>query len=394
MNINFHYFAVKTIARKAGISEKKAQMLASYSQLIDDFDIYAPIRLDNVPDFARHLAEKSTIGGWWFYPVTTGFNSNMDMARLILEENQRLITVPFHFVTKKSLNQYPKDNSRQNYRSEPTHLNDGSLMSKMLSAACAKYKEQKNAENLMRIGMLIHTFADTYAHQSFSGLWGWENDSKVIKVIDNNDDKNLTSKYKSTIYENLPAIGHTNVYHAPDDSFVRFDIELKLSENDRYIVRYNRSNTKEFTIAAREIYNYLCECFGVTRMDDDAWNDFIKQLTKGFLFQEKDIDTLCKKWETEFPGYNYNYSKSPLMASALVSVNKNSGISNIDLISDVLYNPNSQHKENLFKIKDEMFFRYNVIAKEIRDKVNGKKTSTKAVYKAFLTSEKEKQKLR
>lgn len=39
MDLNFHYFAVKTIARDAGFCENDAQLIAAYSQFIDDYDI-------------------------------------------------------------------------------------------------------------------------------------------------------------------------------------------------------------------------------------------------------------------------------------------------------------------------------------------------------------------
>ena len=415
MNINFHYFAVKTIALKAGIPEQEAQMLASYSQLVDDFDIFSPIYLDRVPIFAQHLAEKVTTNKWRFYPVTTGFDDISKMARLIFEKNQRLITIPFHFVTKKSLNRYPKDTPRQNYRTVPTHLNDGSLMSSMLNDACARYKIQSNIKNLMHIGMLLHTFADTYAHQNFSGFWGWENDSKVTRVIDNNSSGNdLTPKYKKSLpkrilewiqkllkrsmYKIIPSIGHADVSTAPDDSFVSFNIKLKNSENDNYSFHYNRNNTKEFDLAAKQIYNYLCDCFAITNMNDKEWNNFINRLNKGFLLTEneyKDVATLCRKWQALFPSYNYSYSKGTFVESALVPVTNNSYMPDMSLVSEVLHNPNSLYKENLFKVIDEKFFMYNVIANEIRDKVNNyneivNKTEFKAVYEAFMASEKEK----
>lgn len=87
MDINFHYYAVKTLAIHAGFDEECAQIIARYSQFVDDFTIYKTMVLDNVPTFARHLA-KPYKGKWLFTPVTTGFDSWFEMARLALEQNQ------------------------------------------------------------------------------------------------------------------------------------------------------------------------------------------------------------------------------------------------------------------------------------------------------------------
>lgn len=87
MDINYHYFAVKTLADLAGFPDADSQRIASYSQFVDDYDIYATITLDYVPDFAQYLAKKKG-KNWKFNPVTTGFNSLIDMSRLMKLSNQ------------------------------------------------------------------------------------------------------------------------------------------------------------------------------------------------------------------------------------------------------------------------------------------------------------------
>ena len=84
MDINFHYYTVKTLAVKAGYTDDEAQTIANYSQFVDDFTNYKYMLLSSVPDFARHLATKITGSVWLFNPVTTGFESWFDMALLLL----------------------------------------------------------------------------------------------------------------------------------------------------------------------------------------------------------------------------------------------------------------------------------------------------------------------
>ncbi len=387
MNINFHYFAVKTIAQFAGLTEPVAQTVAAYSQLVDDYDIYASINLKDVPEYARHLAEKNG-SGWKFYPVTTGFNSFIDMSRLMKEINQRLITIPFHFIPRQALSTYNANTERQYYRTVPTLLHDGTLMASMLEQARLK---PSGTERIILIGMLIHTFADTYAHQQFSGFWGWENHSEVTKVENVFTGKNITSEYKNPIYHSAPSIGHTNVYHAPDDSFASFEIRLKLNEKDEYNVYYNRSNVREFVNASTAIYHYLVECFNLKHVSQEEWNAFIQRLCQGFSCNSTNIGELCKQWKKVFPNYTYNYDKKPFMAAMLEPVNirrevpktKLRALSGSELVTDVMYNPNSIYRETIFAARDDSFFIYNVMAKWIRDQVNGKPMPIKAILEAM-----------
>jgi hypothetical protein len=51
----------------------------------------------------------------------------------------------------------------------------------------------------MHIGMLLHTFADTYAHQLFTGYNGAENKVILVKVTDNITKEDETKKYVTLI---------------------------------------------------------------------------------------------------------------------------------------------------------------------------------------------------
>ncbi len=377
MNINFHYFVIKTIALEAGIPEKTAQQLATYSQMVDDYDIYSSFNVDDVPLYSRHLATKNKIlPGWTFYPITTGFNSWGDMSRLLLEKYQKSITIPFHFITTKPLNLFSANVHREEYRTEPTRLDRESLIQSMLISARKELHELTGNMNIMRVGMLLHIFADTYAHQKFSGFRGWENHSVVEDVRNSFSSVDITKNYKSA--EKLPSVGHTNVYHAPDDTFIKFNIKLRLTSEDNYNLNYGRSNTREFIIAAREIYEYLASCFFIDIMNPEQWESFTRKLILGFALQENttstdDINALCKKWSKLFPDYEYHYDPKMLTKSiALAEPTKNlTNLSDSDLIELILYDGDSEYVDSMLQVKDNNFFLFNVIAKEIRDCVNG-----------------------
>lgn len=383
MNINFHYYTIKTIARRAGLNEATAQFLATYSQLVDDYDIYASIQVEYVPEFARHLAEKNTFRrGWTFYPVTTGFNSLIDLGRLLFEPNQKLITVPFHFIPTQPLNTFYPTSERWRLRTCPARLDNPSLMRDLLFTARDRFRREQSDENKMFIGMLIHTFADTYAHQLFSGFEGWENQCKITQATDTMNGEDLTSNYKKG--EKAPAVGHANAYHAPDDSYLEYDMQLHLREKDDYQCYYNRSNTREFLLAAKEIYDYIVDCFLLDPMSYEDWEAFKKHLVHGFWFTETDIPTLNRKWHGEFPDYEYFYESAPFKSSlALADSSENRmNLPEEELIQKILYQTDPEVNNLMIKIKDDNFFYYNVLAKVIRDTVNGMTTPVKAIFEA------------
>lgn len=367
MDINYHYFIIKTLTIKSGFNEYDAQLLASYSQFVDDYDVYAPIYLDNVPEYARNLAEKVP-GGWLFYPVTTGFNSWLDNASLILESNQVNITIPFHFIPKQRLNSF--QSTRSDWRTQPAKLDTSSLMQEMLIKARSEFLNNRNRKNMIKLGMLIHTFADTYAHQGFSGFWSWENHSwleKVTNLIDNND---ITSDYSPKIYYTFPSVGHVNVFHAPDETFVSFKIQKKSSESSGYDILYSRSNIDEFLKASKEIINYLLSCNGKPSISEDICNNLFVELIKGFKNTSKDINTLSSHWHSIFNDINYSYNKNILLSENFIIADNSSNLENENLKKYFELNKSTLMSVKLTS-KSEDYFYYNVNAKEIRDTVNG-----------------------
>ena len=80
MDISFHYFAVKSVALAAGLSESKAQRLAEFSQFIDDYNWYVYFEAENIPSYIRDPQLDIDLSNNLINPVTTGFSTISDMA--------------------------------------------------------------------------------------------------------------------------------------------------------------------------------------------------------------------------------------------------------------------------------------------------------------------------
>lgn len=373
MDINFHYYAVKTLAIHAGFDEECAQIIARYSQFVDDFTIYKTMVLDNVPTFARHLA-KPYKGKWLFTPVTTGFDSWFEMARLALEQNQRNITIPFHFIPPHTkLNEVKTGDERTAWRVVPAKMDLGHLICGLLTDAKDKFIHAPQAtENLMRIGILLHIFADTYAHQNFSGFWDWENYCELTGCRDENG-QDITSKYSPSIYHRFPAIGHTEANHAPDDSNISFELKMMVSSKDKYTYFYGRSNVSEFCVASYHIINYLSDCLGNERISSGEWERLCETLGRGFKTSWKSTMLLNSHWGKLFPGINYRYEKEEMM-NGMLSVRPVDGPLSAEMtgVVEQLFAQGIELDPVLYATKSDDFFHYNVIADEVRNFVNGK----------------------
>lgn len=379
MDINFHYFAVKTIASKAGFSADDAQVIAAYSQFVDDFTMINDCCFKSaVPAFASHLIQKGVLYDT-FTTITTGFDAFYEMGRLALWKYQRKICVPFHFIPIQVLPTTIKSgDDTSNYRTHYAIYNGTMLINSLLDRATSEYKtalskgalERKIA--LMRVGMTLHIFADTYAHDGYSGFWGWENYSYIEKVTRLRDDADVTGNYNRDTVARAPAIGHANVSHVPDDTFVYFSIKYARnnSENDKskYSLSRSRSNLQWFCNAAKNIFQYLC-ALRDQPYTEELWNDVHEILVKGFMFEGTNISELTEKWSAIAPTINYNYNKSVYGDNLLhgylgeekPNVDKESSDDELQIIPGVTF----------YQYADDDFFWYNVLAKEIRDAVIG-----------------------
>lgn len=259
MDINFHYYAVKTVALYAGFQEDDAQLIAGYSQFVDDYDIWKDYIFDRVPEYARSLIRGSFLGYHLFYTVTTGFNSLLDNARLGLPKYQNEICVPFHFIPTRRLRDINVNTStRTAYRTQEATINGAFLIAQLMTEARNQYFDARsNAERrkaLIRIGTLLHIFADTYSHNGFSGLNGWENNAVIREAKNIFTQESITQNY--TGYSKLPAIGHAKIGTAPDDTYANIEWS-QTSANDNTWAMHNRSNLQKFTVAAEQILYYL-----------------------------------------------------------------------------------------------------------------------------------------
>lgn len=190
MDIEFHYYLTFVIARFAGLNNESARIIAYSSQYVDD-----------------NLNEYRIICP---YTGQEYLNAASATYSPIVGQNEIKILLCHHFL--------PGD-----YQDALIVSPDSVFAQRFLSAAI-------ESENLYLIGIAVHAYADTWAHQDFKGLNHVYNDSGTL--------------FGSVI----PSIGHADFGSLPDMVGIHwFDGRFKKQIN----------NNIRFREAGLRVYDYL-----------------------------------------------------------------------------------------------------------------------------------------
>lgn len=387
MDINFHYFAIKTIARKAGFDEENAQLIAAYSQFVDDYNIWMNYYMVDVPEYARSLSTKQPYG-YTFYTVTTGFTDLLDTARLMIEKYQREVVVPFHFIPWQPLREIQAE-ERTLLRTQVADITGNALIAQLLRRAKDKYMNEQNPQekhyDLIRIGVMLHTFADTYAHQRFSGFHGWENFSYITLLQDAVTQENVKDELSPETYAKVYAVGHANVGHAPDMTYAYFNMRFAENKNqttiENYTGNYSRSNTQVFGDAAKQIFTLLYQiCHQNNAPTEAMWDELLQLLKQGFAIRTTKEDELEVEWSRICRDIHYHYNKDELWKDQLVSLTSEELMQYQAQMPMLAHEAGEVGEANevinektlgkyIYRTASDDFFHFNLIAKEIRDAV-------------------------
>ena len=205
MNAEFHYYSVYFLCLRAGLSEERCANIAFSSQYVDN----AILAYDIDDDGFDYKTEVTQNYIFW------------DEATL------RNIYLPFHFVPGEL--DRARSERVDGAASRWTVTPDSPLAKEMLIAALRSGDD-------FRIGIALHAYADTWAHQNFSGR------TEACNVLDPASP--------------LPPAGHLQALRAPDDASGKW-LDPRLSGPRDAGGLTNVDNGARFREAARMIYRYL-----------------------------------------------------------------------------------------------------------------------------------------
>ena len=202
MDIEFHYYMTYLTSAYAGLEPKDALTLAYASQYVDDNDIVCEVDKGKGSSYRNYISQTMNI----LKPKDTLFR----------------IYPLFHFVPGDPMSKtaWRKDGKMHWLNTTPNSKNANQIMDAALET-----------DDLYRIGIAVHTYVDTWAHQNFIGYY---------------DDFN---SMKTMLGSVAPNIGHADAGHNPD--------EPALVWRDPRLLDERVDNRDRFLEAAKCLYEKL-----------------------------------------------------------------------------------------------------------------------------------------
>ncbi|MCF8002297.1 MAG: hypothetical protein K9K32_00970 [Halanaerobiales bacterium] len=311
MDIEFHYFVIYLTAISTGFSNNKAEVIAYSSQQVDDNCEQITINLNQQDEYENYISQTKNI-----------LKPEYDLLR---------IYSCFHFLpgdydTNKA---YRKDGLMHILNTTPNSKNAKQLMTKALET-----------ESLFRLGIASHTYADSWAHQNFTGTYS------------------IFNSMEGLVKSATPNIGHSNALHLPD--------KVGLSWTDSRLVDENQEidNNKRFIEALKNIYDYFVK-FNNKDISYDLKQGFIEKIKE--IFNIGGSSTYYFKKRKEL----YNKLAIQLSGSKIPDYNKYNWFNRaIDLNEEInlfhsgVYIGNSSYRWKKDFIKDTNIYNFYKAVKE------------------------------
>lgn len=197
MNIDFHYGVIYAVSRLAGMEQETAQIVAHACQYIDDATTNGILEFEGGERFERFASA----------------HKMFDYANMLNEQN-RLVWAPFHFLPA----------GQGDTLEEKSICRPDSVIAKEMVRHAINGQGASNA--LHRLGVSLHVYVDTWAHQGFSGTIS---DHNVVHYLhgDDHDHNTWLEKLKGYLIDaghNVEALGldaisrlgHGAALHFPD----------------------------------------------------------------------------------------------------------------------------------------------------------------------------------
>lgn len=203
MDIEYHYYITYILARKAGMTKGDAFTIAYSSQYTDDNTHHYYINFKSGDSYLSEVSQ------------------TLDVTKPSAKRQK--IYPLFHFI--------PGDPT-----SDAAKRKDGKthILNTTPDSTNAKYffKKAIESDNLFRIGIAAHAYADSWAHQNFVGM---KHDFNAMPS-----------------WELVPNIGHADARHEPDKVHNRWK-DLRLVQENELI-----DNDERMLAASEKIFSAFC----------------------------------------------------------------------------------------------------------------------------------------
>jgi hypothetical protein len=246
MQIDFHHTVIYVLARLADFSREDAALIAHASQYVDDAVNAGTIRFDNKALYHRIASAHKMLD----------YRNFKELA------NAR-VWVPFHFLPGNEVRDEDRD-LVSDYVQRLICRPNSSIAQQMMRNCIA---DQDSPHALYRLGISLHTYVDTWAHQGFAGLdhevnhvreildWSGAYDEEKMAYVQKFFGRNIFERFRdrvvSLFVSEVAPVGHGAVLGFPDRPYLRWkyrDWRGRLIERD---------NPRDFMDAADHAFTML-----------------------------------------------------------------------------------------------------------------------------------------
>lgn len=242
MQIDFHHGVTYCVARLAGFDPEKAAIIAYSAQYVDDATNNGLIKFDNDALFQR----------------ISSAHKMLDYRNFEELANHR-VWIPFHFLPGNQglpANQPPTKDFTHRLVCSPD-----SYVARDMVSDCIR--RQHRPYGLHRLGIVMHVYVDTWAHQGFAGVNHSINRASDLIDAEGNPDlthrerikkffaKNILNQITGMLIGDVFPLGHGSVLSYPDKPFLKWGYTNGLDE------KVMRDNPKDFLEAAEQMCRWL-----------------------------------------------------------------------------------------------------------------------------------------
>ena len=226
MNIDFHYGYIYVAARLAGLSTTDAEVVAHACQYIDDSTVDGILEFKDGQSYERFAAAHGMID-----------YRNMESAK------DRVVWAPFHF--------FPGGEGHT-LEDKAICKKNGRPAKEMVIATLSRCQGKDNA--LHQLGVALHVYVDTWAHQGFSGVPSARN---VVRKLESEHHPEgtwedglkrvLSAEFQAvgtSFIDMVSKLGHGAALHFPDLPWAKWRYENGLGHH------IERDNLPDFVEAA------------------------------------------------------------------------------------------------------------------------------------------------
>ncbi len=272
MQIDFHHAVTYVCARMAGFEHKEADIIAYSAQYVDDATNSGTIQFDTGAMYNRISSAHTT------------FDIKHHMNKL---ENHQ-VWVPFHFLPG-NLGEESDYNHQGKFYKKLICKPDSPISRDMLDMTI---NDANKSYGLHRLGIAMHVYADTFAHQGFAGIIHDVNEVYDLEL--ENEDLSLVDKLKYKAVSKRFPMGHGAALECPDKPYLKWSYTNGIEEEPRDV----RDNTEIFITAVQSIVGQLMRYRTEQGMSNPNYNQKDEdKIRENFInFTEPSGEDRHKRW--------------------------------------------------------------------------------------------------